>query len=92
MNLYILTKESCPNCDALKMFLAAFAKNKYDKHITWVQKEKDLEGYNQLIKDTGTQSVPTLVLKDGDSIKDTVMGFNPGQVKALLERHFNEPE
>lgn len=87
MKAIILTQETCPNCDALKMFIHATTKGVYDKSIEWVKKEDDESRFKTLVSAVDTQQTPTIIFVDGAEVVETVKGFSPARVKELLERY-----
>lgn len=89
MKLIILTQETCPRCDTLKMFLKAAMKDVYKNDITYVKKEDDEFLFNQYVKSTGTTQTPTLVFEEDSKVVEVLQGFNPAKTKKALETHLH---
>ena len=60
----MLTKDNCPKCMALKMFLQMGLKDKYKEDIEIIHKESNEELFEEYVNKYEISSVPVLIKGD----------------------------
>ena len=90
MKTIILTQETCPQCDSLKMFLFAATKDQFKDNITYVQKEAEPVLFADLVAKSGVTQTPSLLFieEDSNDILEIISGFNPSRTKSRLEQYY----
>ncbi len=83
--LYMLTKQDCPNCNRLKLYLKTVLKDKYINDITIVDKEEHYDLFVKMVKTHMVLALPVLI-KDNEILID----MNPIKVKEFLEKHIDK--
>lgn len=78
----LLTKNDCPQCQQLKMFLKYGLNNKYEQDIKIVNKETDTLEFNELTSKYGILSLPAFI-----SNSEILTNTQPTPVVAFLEKH-----
>jgi len=78
----LLTKNDCPQCQQLKMFLKYGLNNKYEQDIKIVNKETDTLEFNELTSKYGILSLPAFI-----SNSEILTNTQPTSVVAFLEKH-----
>jgi len=61
MKVKMLTKDGCPKCTQLKMFLEMGLSNKYKEDIDVIHKSQKTEEYEELCEKYGLQTAPVLI-------------------------------
>lgn len=82
MNVILLTKNNCPQCQKLKMFLEFALNNKYQNDIKVINKEQDEEAYAKLVEKHQLTTVPVLIHED-----EVLSKVEPSLVVNFLEKH-----
>lgn len=82
MSVVLLTKNDCPQCQALKMFLKYGLNSKYDSDIRIVNKESDTEEFEKLTSEYGILNLPTFIAGG-----EVLIRTQPTPVVAFLEKH-----
>lgn len=85
----IFTKNECPNCKSLGMFLNIALKRKYDKNIEHLNMEDSEEEWEKYDSKLDITSVPTVALEENGEILEVIRGFKPPQIKEMLESNFD---
>jgi glutaredoxin-like protein NrdH len=81
----ILTKDDCPNCQNLKMFLKMALRNQYQAHLREVHQTANPEEFTALVQQHHIMSTPALIYQD-----DVVRGFEPQPTVNFLVKHFGK--
>lgn len=76
-----LLKFSRPNCIPCQM-----VKNYLDDKNVTVDKEVNVYEDAETANKYGIQSVPVLVLLDGEEVEDMVFGYKPDEIEHLLNK------
>ena len=82
MSVILLTKNDCPQCAALKMFLKFGLNDKYAADIKIVNKETDTEEFEKLTATYGILNLPTMIAAD-----EVLTRTQPTPVVQFLEKH-----
>jgi len=82
---YLLTKDNCPQCTQLKMFLKMALKDAYLEQLQEVHQMKDTDLFNTLVAKHTILSTPALIYQE-----DIVRGFAPQPVVNFLTKHFGK--
>jgi glutaredoxin-like protein NrdH len=82
---YLLTKDNCPQCTQLKMFLKMALKDAYLEQLQEVHQIKDTDLFNTLVTKHTILSTPALIYQE-----DVVRGFAPQPVVNFLTKHFGK--
>lgn len=82
MSVKLLTKNDCPQCAQLKMFLKYGLNNKYEKDIEIVNKETDTKAFDKLISTYGILTLPAMI-----SETEVLTKTQPTPVVAFLEKY-----
>ncbi|WP_214873387.1 glutaredoxin [Exiguobacterium sp. s140] len=61
MKMMMLTKEGCPKCVQLKMFLKMGMADKYKDEIEVIHKDEQPERYQELVERFALQTAPVLI-------------------------------
>lgn len=85
MSVILLTKNDCPQCNQLKMFLKFGLNSKYDNDIKIVNKEADAEEFEKLASKHGILTLPAFIAGD-----DVLSKTQPTPVVAFLEKHIGK--
>ena len=81
----ILTKDHCPNCQNLKMFLKMAMKDKYKDNLREVHQTLHADEFNQLIKQHNIMSTPAMIYQ-----QEVIRGFEPQPVVNFLVKFFGK--
>ncbi len=81
----MITKDNCPQCNKLKMFLQFALNNKYKDDIHVVNKETNVDEYERLTSEHSILTVPVLIA-DGEVLSKT----EPTPVVDFLERYIGK--
>ena len=81
----ILTKDNCPNCQNLKMFLKMALRDQYKEHLREVHQTHQAEEFNQLVNAHQVMSTPAIIFQG-----EVVRGFEPQPVVNFLVKHFGK--
>jgi glutaredoxin-like protein NrdH len=81
----ILTKDQCPNCQNLKMFLKMALKDQYQGHLREVHQTHQADEFNHLVTQFQIMSTPALIYQE-----DVVRGFEPQAIVNFLSKHFGK--
>jgi glutaredoxin len=81
----ILTKNDCPNCKNLKMFLKMALGDKYAPDIQEVHQTEHAEEFLQLVKQHQITSTPAMIYGN-----DVVRYFQPQDVVSFLHKHLGK--
>jgi glutaredoxin len=81
----ILTKDQCPNCQNLKMFLKMALRDKYKDNLREVHQTSQAEEFASLVKTHTIMSTPAIILGD-----EVIRGFEPQPVVNFLVKHFGK--
>lgn len=76
----LLSKDGCPKCVNLKMFLDLAMDHQFDDDYRIVHKDKDSEEYDALVEKHDLQAMPVLIR--GDKL---VIGFDPAKTVDIFE-------
>lgn len=74
MKVQMLTKDGCPKCTQLKMFLQMGLGDKYKDDIEVIHKNEKPEEYEALVERFSLQTAPVLVCGD-EVLTNTVPGL-----------------
>lgn len=85
MNVLMITKNDCTQCQRLKMFLQFALNNKYHNDIDIIDKESNEEDYNKLIEEYKVTALPVLIC-NGEILTRT----EPSLVVNFLEKHIGK--
>jgi len=85
MAVIMITKNDCPQCAALKMFLQYGLNNKYKDDITVINKESDQAEFEKLTSEYGILTLPVMIA-DGEVLTRT----QPTPVVAFLEKYIGK--
>lgn len=85
MSVILLTKNDCPQCNQLKMFLKFGLNSKYDNDIQIVNKEANAEEFEKLASLHNVLTLPTFIAGD-----DVLSKTQPTPVVAFLEKHIGK--
>jgi glutaredoxin-like protein NrdH len=81
----ILTKDQCPNCQNLKMFLKMALRDQYKDHLREVHQTLHAEEFAALVKQHNIMATPALIYGS-----ELVRGFEPQPVVNFLVKHFGK--
>ncbi|CDR30186.1 Uncharacterised protein [Acholeplasma oculi] len=82
MSVKLLTKNDCPQCAQLKMFLKFGLSNKYESDIEIVNKEDNKDLFEKLTAEYGILTLPAFIGAD-----EVLTRTQPTPVVAFLEKH-----
>lgn len=82
---FILTKDNCPQCMQLKMFLKMALKDAYLDQLEEVHQVNQQALFNALVAKHAIQSTPAMIYQD-----DVMRGFAPQAVVNFLTKHFGK--
>lgn len=80
-----LTKDNCPNCQNLKMFLKMALRDQYKDNLREVHQTSHPEEFNALITQHNILSTPALIYE-----QEVIRGFEPQPVVNFLVKHFGK--
>jgi glutaredoxin len=81
----ILTKNDCPNCKNLKMFLKMALGDKYAPDIQEVHQTDQAEQFLQLVTQYQITSTPAMIYSN-----EVVRYFQPQEVVSFLHKHLGK--
>ncbi|MEN9819725.1 MAG: putative glutaredoxin-like protein NrdH [Bacillota bacterium] len=81
----ILTKDNCPNCQNLKMFLKMAMRDQYKDNLREVHQTQHAEEFAQLTKQHNIMSTPAMIYQ-----QDVIRGFEPQPIVNFLVKHFGK--
>jgi glutaredoxin len=81
----ILTKDQCPNCQNLKMFLKMALRDRYQDQLREVHQTLQAEEFASLVNQHNIMATPALIYEE-----DIVRGFEPQTVVNFLVKHFGK--
>jgi glutaredoxin len=81
----ILTKDQCPNCQNLKMFLKMALRDQYQGNLREVHQTLQADEFKQLVDQHQIMSTPALIYQN-----EVVRGFEPQAVVNFLSKHFGK--
>lgn len=87
MSVLLLTKNDCPQCNQLKMFLKFGLNGKYDSDIEVVNKELNQERFDELTKQYNVLTLPTFIMGD-----EVLSKTQPTNVVEFLEKHIGKKQ
>ncbi|HEY8405932.1 MAG TPA: glutaredoxin domain-containing protein [Acholeplasma sp.] len=82
MKVKMLTKNDCPQCAALKMFLKFGLNDKYADDIEVVNKETDTAEFEKLTSEYGILTLPVMIAEG-----EVLTRPQPTPVVAFLEKY-----
>lgn len=82
MSVVLLTKNDCPQCAGLKMFLKLGLNDKYASDIRIVNKESDTEEFEKLTATYGILNLPAMIANE-----EVLTRTQPTPVVQFLEKH-----
>jgi glutaredoxin len=81
----ILTKDQCPNCQNLKMFLKMALRDQYKDNLREVHQTHQAEEFASLVKTHTIMATPAIILGN-----EVIRGFEPQPVVNFLVKHFGK--
>jgi glutaredoxin-like protein NrdH len=82
---YLLTKDNCPQCLQLKMFLKMALKDAYLDQLQEVHQTNDQDLFNTLVAKFTIQATPAIIYQE-----EVLRGFAPQPVVNFLTKHFGK--
>lgn len=79
MKVQMLTKDGCPKCTQLKMFLEMGLGDKYKEDIEVIHKAEKPEKYDELVERHSLQTAPVLICGD-----EVLMNTDPMKAEEFL--------
>lgn len=81
----ILTKDQCPNCQNLKMFLKMALRDQYKDHLREVHQTNQAEEFAALVKKHNIMSTPAIIYQE-----EVIRGFEPQPIVNFLTKYFGK--
>ncbi|CCV63756.1 putative glutaredoxin-like protein NrdH [Alteracholeplasma palmae J233] len=85
MSVIMITKDNCPQCNKLKMFLKLALNNKYEKDILIVNRETNTKEYEELTSKYQVLTLPAMIAGD-----EVLTKTEPSNVVNFLEKHIGK--
>jgi glutaredoxin-like protein NrdH len=82
---FLLTKDNCPQCVQLKMFLKMALRNQYEGQLELVHLETQPAVFADLVKKHKILATPAIIYGD-----EVLRGFEPQPVVNFLVKHFGK--
>lgn len=82
--IQILTKDNCPGCKNLKMFLEVALQDKYKEHIEYIHKETNPAQYQELVEEHDVLTLPVLIA--GEEVQK---GFSPSTLESFIQANIS---
>ncbi len=81
----ILTKDNCPNCQNLKMFLKMALRDQYKDQLREVHQINQKDEFKELVDQHRIMATPAIIFEN-----DVIRGFEPQPVVNFLVKHFGK--
>lgn len=81
----ILTKDNCPNCQNLKMFLKMALRDQYKENLREVHQVHQAEEFTKLVAAHQIMATPAIIYQN-----EVIRGFEPQPVVNFLAKHFGK--
>ncbi len=81
----ILTKDNCPNCQNLKMFLKMALRDQYKDQLREVHQINQKDEFKALVDQHRIMATPAIIFEN-----DVIRGFEPQPVVNFLVKHFGK--
>jgi glutaredoxin-like protein NrdH len=81
----ILTKDNCPNCQNLKMFLKMAMRDKYKENLREVHQTSQADEFKTLVDKHRIMATPAIIFEN-----EVLRGFEPQPVVNFLVQHFGK--
>jgi hypothetical protein len=82
---FLLTKDNCPQCVQLKMFLKMALRNQYEHELELVHLESSPDLFKDLVSKHKILATPAMIYGD-----DVLRGFEPQPVVNFLVKYFGK--